>query len=52
MNDIEWAQFWGGLTESQRDEIRAKARWEHMTLRAVAEQWFREWIDAAREDSK
>ena len=35
----QWQKWWGGLSEAQRDELRAKASWEHMTLSAVAREW-------------
>jgi hypothetical protein len=35
----DWRTYWEGLTDGQRQSLRDKARWEHMTLSAVASQW-------------
>lgn len=35
----EWKNYWSGLTEVQRQFLRDKASWEHMTLSAVASVW-------------
>lgn len=32
-------QYWNGLTEPQREFLRDKAAWEHMSLSAVARGW-------------
>jgi hypothetical protein len=33
---------WAGFTEAQREVVRAKAAWEHMTLWAVLNEWWAE----------
>ena len=37
--DTNFTQMWVGLTDSQRDWLRHKAQWEHMSLKAVAKEW-------------
>ena len=34
-----WPSYWNSLSESGRDSLRRKAKWEHMTLMAVAMEW-------------
>jgi hypothetical protein len=31
---------WSEFTEGQRDRVRAKAQWEHMSLWAVMNEWW------------
>lgn len=43
---MTWAEFsflWDSLDEDQREEVRAKARWEKMTLWAVCNEWPEIW---------
>jgi hypothetical protein len=35
----EYKKRWMQITESQRNWIRGKAKWEHMTLWAVMNNW-------------
>lgn len=35
----DWDSYWKTLTEGQRQSLRDKARWEQMTLSAVAMSW-------------
>lgn len=34
-----WRAYWRGLTEDGRQSLRDKARWEKMSLMAVAIEW-------------
>jgi hypothetical protein len=34
-----WRAYWRGLTEEGRQSIRDKARWEKMSLMAIAIEW-------------
>lgn len=34
-----WQVYWGSLSEAQKQGLREKAAWEHMTLSAVARDW-------------
>lgn len=39
---LTWQQFrsiWSEMSEDERECVRAKARWEHMTLWAVLMDW-------------
>ncbi len=38
----EFKVRWANLSEPQRERVRAKANWEHMTLWAVLNEW---WTD-------
>lgn len=35
----DFRQWFDALTEAQQTQLRDKARWEHMTLTAVAREW-------------
>ena len=35
----EYRALWVSLTEAQKERVRNKCRWEHMTLWAVCEEW-------------
>jgi len=35
----EWKEWFDGLTDDQQQQLRDKAKWEHMTLSAVAMEW-------------
>ncbi len=35
----EFKQWWNALSEEQKDRVRAKAQWEHMSLSAVRLEW-------------
>lgn len=37
--DANFTQMWTGLSDAQRDWLRHKAQWEHMSLRAVVLEW-------------
>lgn len=43
MTAAEWHHFWASLSDDQKQQIRDKARWEHVSLWAAAEGWFAEW---------
>lgn len=47
MTGQDWRVLWGSLSDAQKERIRAKAQWEHMSLLAV----IREWPDLAPEGS-
>lgn len=34
-----WKAYWNALSPTQQQSIKDKARWEHMTLSAVAVEW-------------
>lgn len=38
-NREDWKDYWNSLTESERQSLRDKARWEHVSLSAVAIEW-------------
>lgn len=38
-NPEAWKVYWDGLSENEKDSLRNKAKWEHMTLMAVAIEW-------------
>ena len=35
----DWVNYWNGLTDKGRESLKEKARWEHMSLSAVAIEW-------------
>lgn len=35
----DWNAYWDSLSETERQSLRDKARWEHMSLSAVASEW-------------
>lgn len=35
----DWKKYWDSLNESQKESLRQKAQWEHMTLSAVATEY-------------
>jgi hypothetical protein len=35
----EYRAMWESMTEEERDRVRAKAEWEHMSLWAVLDEW-------------
>jgi hypothetical protein len=35
----EWQAYWSALTDREKQSLRDKASWEHMTLAAVASEW-------------
>ncbi len=39
ISEKEWDAYWKGLTEAERQSLRDKAQWEHMSLIAVAREW-------------
>lgn len=45
---MSFSKVWSSLNDEQRDRVRAKASWEHMSLSAVIREWpttieIREW---------
>ena len=38
-NYAQWKEAWNLLTDKQRDRIKAKAAWEHMSLSAITHEW-------------
>ena len=42
MSAAQWRELWTRLSEGQRERIRAKAQWEHMSLLAVIREWWPE----------
>jgi hypothetical protein len=44
----EFESLWGSLDEDQKDSVRIKAKWEHMTLWAVCNDWPNIWADERR----
>jgi hypothetical protein len=45
MTHDEFKQKWAALTNHQRERVRAKARWECMSLMAVLREWPDGWED-------
>lgn len=39
---MQWKSVWDSLTKEQQQEIRAKARWEGVSLSAVMREWWPE----------
>jgi hypothetical protein len=35
----DWDPYWNALTEGQKQALRDKAKWEHMSLSLVAIEW-------------
>jgi hypothetical protein len=36
----DWFQIvWDGMTQGEQDRVKTKAQWEHMSLRAVLQDW-------------
>jgi hypothetical protein len=36
----DWFQVtWNGMTQGEQGRVKAKAQWEHMSLRAVLQDW-------------
>lgn len=35
----QWKVYWDGLTDAEKQSLRDKAGWEHLSLSAVAAQW-------------
>lgn len=35
----DWDDYWKSLTEEQKQTLRDKSAWEHMSLMAVAREW-------------
>ena len=38
-------KVWNSLDDETREQIRAKAKWEHMTLAAVMREWWPELFE-------
>ena len=36
----EFRAWWDSKTSAEQEAIKAKSRWEHMTLSAVGVEWF------------
>lgn len=45
----QFSTLWHGLTEDERQWVRDKAQWEHMSLSAVLREWGVPDLAAARE---
>jgi len=45
MTSKEFNDLWKSLNEEQKERVRAKARWEHMGLWAVLNEWKDIWKD-------
>lgn len=49
---MTWEQFkagWDFADETLRQQVRDKAQWEHMSLWAVAQEWFhKDWDEMLR----
>ena len=39
----EFDELWKSFDEDQKDSVRIKAKWEHMTLWAVCNEWPEIW---------
>ena len=39
MTSDEFDNLWKSLTDKQKQRVRDKARWEHMTLWAICNEW-------------
>lgn len=35
----QFRTIWQEMSESQKERVKSKARWEHMTLWAVLQEW-------------
>lgn len=44
----EFNKLWKSLDEDQKDSVRIKAKWEHMTLWAVCNDWPEIWNHEGR----
>lgn len=38
-NQNAWKSYWDGLSQEEKNSLRQKAQWEHMSLSAVAIEW-------------
>jgi hypothetical protein len=47
LNGDRWREMWNALDEETREQVKAKARWEHMTLSAVIHGWWPELAQAS-----
>jgi len=52
MNFEDFKKLWNSLSEEQRDKIRNKAKWEHMTLWAVCIEWPDIWRGINKEQKE
>lgn len=48
LNGDRWDEMWRSLDEETRDRIKAKARWEGVTLSGVIHEW---WPDLAQDSA-
>lgn len=46
----EYKKRWKSFTSAQRDIVRTKAQWEHMTLWAVMNEWWRDNDPSPKDD--
>lgn len=45
MTEIEFKKIWQSLPDDKKDEIRAKASWEKMTLSGVIKNYYPELLE-------
>jgi hypothetical protein len=49
MTSDEFDYLWKSLTEEQKQRVRDKAKWEHMSLWSVLNDWPNVWKEATHE---
>ena len=48
MDYAEFRLLWDSLSEQQKESVRLKANWEHMTVWAICNEWPNIWKDEQR----